>query len=104
MGDPPHKQPPAPFESERVAFSNGIRLTSREWIAVGAFAVLLAVAAPWLWDRAERFSIERDYRMPHDLSNDYWLWERYARQAATQYDTLLVGDSVIWGEYVTRQG
>ena len=41
--------------------------------------------------------------MPHDLSNDYWLYERYAGLAAGQYDTLLLGDSVIWGEYVTRQ-
>src|SRR5262249_12557312 len=37
-----------------------------------------------------------------DLSNDYWLYDRYARLAATGCDALVVGDSVVWGEYVTR--
>ncbi|HEV3256494.1 MAG TPA: hypothetical protein VG013_06430, partial [Gemmataceae bacterium] len=47
--------------------------------------------------------LEPDYRVPYDLSNDYWLYDRYARLAASEYDTLLIGDSVIWGQYVTRQ-
>jgi hypothetical protein len=41
--------------------------------------------------------------MPHDLSNDYWLYQRFVELAAQHYDTLLVGDSVVWGEYVTGQ-
>jgi hypothetical protein len=41
--------------------------------------------------------------MPHDLSNDYWLYERWTGLAAEHYDTLIIGDSVVWGEYVTRQ-
>ena len=59
--------------------------------------------APSLWHRAEKFALEPDYRIPHDLSNDYWLYERFAGLAADHYDTLLIGDSVVWGEYVTRQ-
>jgi hypothetical protein len=58
--------------------------------------------APRLWQQVEPFPPEPDYRMPHDLSNDYWLYERYARLAAGRYDTVLLGDSVVWGEYVTR--
>jgi hypothetical protein len=84
-------------------FSNGIRLTGREWIVVGLFTVALFLCAPFLWTKNEAFTLESDYRMPYDLSNDYWLYERYARQAAEQYDTLLFGDSVVWGQYVTRQ-
>ncbi len=56
-----------------------------------------------MWRRAEKFALEPDYRIPHDLSNDYWLYECFAGLAADHYDTLLIGDSVIWGEYVTRQ-
>jgi hypothetical protein len=95
-------QPPKD-EAGAVAFSNGIRLTLRQWLGVGLFAVALAVYAPVLWERVEDFSLEPDYRMPYDLSNDYWLYERYAGLAADQYDTLLLGDSVVWGQYVTRQ-
>ena len=57
--------------------------------------------APTLWKQVEKFEIEPDYRIPYELSNDYWLYDRYCRLAAG--DTLLLGDSVIWGQYVTRQ-
>jgi hypothetical protein len=90
-------------EPEPIALSNGIRLTGREWLGLGLFAVVIIGVTPALWRRAEKFALEPDYRMPHDLSNDYWLFERFAGQAADRYDTLLMGDSVVWGEYVTRQ-
>jgi hypothetical protein len=91
-------QPPADFSG--TAFSNAVRLTGREWIFVGSFAALLALFAPRLWKHVEPFAPGADYRMPHDVSNDYWLYERYAGLAASRYDTLLLGDSVVWGEYV----
>jgi len=90
-------------EPEAIALSNGIRLTGRQWLGLGLFAVLLLVFAPSLWRHGEKFALEPDYRIPHDLSNDYWLYERFAGLAADHEDTLLIGDSVVWGEYVTRQ-
>ena len=101
MGEPDVRKPRQPSEFDPDTFSNGIRLTGREWLAVGLFAVLLVAFAPALWKQKERFAVEPDYRMPHELSNDYWLFERWAGLAAAQHDTLLIGDSVIWGEYVT---
>jgi hypothetical protein len=95
------KEPKA--RPEAMAFSNGIRLTGRQWLGLGVFAVLLMVLDPLLWKRAEPFNPDADYRMPHDLSNDYWLYERFAELAAERYDTLVLGDSVVWGEYVTGQ-
>jgi hypothetical protein len=93
----------APADHSAIAFSNGIRLTGRQWLAVALVAVLLVVFAPSLWKQVENFPLEPDQRMPHDLSNDYWLYERYAGLAAEQYPTLLLGDSVVWGEYVSGQ-
>jgi hypothetical protein len=40
--------------------------------------------------------------MPHELSNDYWLFERYAGLAVEEYAAVILGDSVVWGEYVAR--
>jgi len=104
MGEPDSSRAdqPAP-EPEEIAFSNGIRLTGRQWLGLGLFGFLLIVVAPSLWHHAEKFALEPDYRIPHDLSNDYWLYERFAGLAAGHDDTLLIGDSVVWGEYVTRQ-
>jgi hypothetical protein len=84
-------------------FSNSIRLSGRQWIVVGIVTLAMVLFAPALWKQVERFQLEQDYRIPHDLSNDYWFYDRWSRLAAANYDTLLIGDSVIWGEYVTRQ-
>jgi hypothetical protein len=92
-----------PAKSEGIALSNGIRLTGWQWLGLGLFAVTILVFAPSLWQRRETFALEPDYRIPHDLSNDYWLYERFAGLAARHYDILLIGDSVVWGEYVTPQ-
>jgi hypothetical protein len=86
-----------------TGFSNGIQLTGRQWLGVGLFALLMFLFVPSLWKQVEKFDPEPDYRIPHELSNDYWLYDRYTQLATARYDTLLVGDSVIWGEYVTQQ-
>jgi hypothetical protein len=90
-------------QREEISFSNSIRLSVWQWIGVALFAVLLVNVAPTAWTWFEGFDLEPDDRIPHDLSNDYWLYERLAGLAVQKYDTLLIGDSVIWGEYVTRQ-
>ena len=104
MGEPDSSRADRPSaEPDAIALSNGIRLTGRQWLGLGLFAVVILVFAPSLWRRTEKFALEPDYRIPHDLSNDYWLYERFAGLAADHYDTLLIGDSVVWGEYVNRQ-
>jgi hypothetical protein len=89
--------------TDTADFSNAMRLTGGEWIVVGLFTLGWVLFGPSLWEHVEKFEVESDYRIPHDLSNDYWLYDRYSRLAASKYETVLIGDSVIWGEYVTRQ-
>lgn len=81
-------------------FSNTIRLSGREWLAVAAFAAALITLAPPLWSRFETFRPGPDYRIPYDLSQDYWLYSRFAGRAQASAEVLLVGDSVVWGQYV----
>jgi hypothetical protein len=95
-----NQKQPATFEP--IAFSNGIRLTMAQWLGVGIFTVLLVLFAPPIWNRFEDFTLEPDYRMPFEQSQDYWLYKRFADLAATEYDTLLLGDSVVWGVYTRR--
>ena len=82
-------------------FSNAVRLDGRQWAGVAAFALAMLAFTPALWCRFERFDPGPDYRIPYDLSNDYWLYDRYSRLAAARHETLLIGDSVVWGQYVT---
>jgi hypothetical protein len=103
MGHRESKSLKAADDTGVTTFSNGIRLSGGQWLGVGIATALLIISLPLLWNWAERLPFEPDQRMPHDLGNDYWLYERYARLAADHYDTLLLGDSVVWGEYVTAQ-
>jgi hypothetical protein len=93
----------SPPDVTLTAFSNGIRLSSRECVGLGVFLAGLVLLAPGLWKGVERFEPGSDYRMPYELSSDYWLYDRYARLAAARYETVLVGDSVVWGQYVRRE-
>ncbi len=83
-------------------FSNMVRLSVREWAAVGLCILVFVLAAPRLWERYETFQPDLDYRMPYDLSSDYWLYDRYTHVAAQTYESIVIGDSVVWGQYVTR--
>jgi hypothetical protein len=51
----------------------------------------------------ERFQIGPDYRVPYALSKDYWLYQRRLEQIGPAHPIVL-GDSVIWGEYVRADG
>src|SRR6185436_10831769 len=44
-----------------------------------------------------------DYRIPYALSKDYWLFQRRLEQVAPT-NIVVLGDSVVWGEYVLSDG
>jgi hypothetical protein len=99
---------------EETTASNAVRLSGREWLVVLAFGLGIWLLAPALWRKFEHFEPGTDFRLPHALSNDYWLYERAARAASERGDVVVLGDSAIWGRYVppeeslsselTRQG
>ncbi|HIL71512.1 MAG TPA: SGNH/GDSL hydrolase family protein [Verrucomicrobia bacterium] len=58
---------------------------------------------PILWTRIEPLPDGNDYRLPYELSKDYWLYERMTGTLESN-DIAVVGDSVVWGEYVRPDG
>jgi hypothetical protein len=97
----PNAELPEPTTPEVPFGSNEVRLTPGQWAA----ALVLLLAAVWLipaaWTRLEPLDVTPDYRVPYRLGYDYWMYNRYCRRAAPGDKTLLVGDSVIWGHYVS---
>lgn len=75
----------------------------REWVVVGIVFAALFFLIPAVWERLEAFEPGPAYRIPYALSNDYWHFARYCRRAAERDCTLVIGDSVVWGEYVTPE-
>ena len=83
---------------------NEVRLSARQWLIAFAIIGLIVLLTPWVWERIERFDTGPDYRIPYSLSNDYWLYGRRMRQADDPAHVILLGDSVVWGEYVAPDG
>ncbi len=87
-------------EKEELTRSNAFRLTGRQWMGIILFAAAIYVLTPVVWRRVEPLEMKADYRLPYELNSDYWLWSRVAAQATATHDTVLLGDSVVWGVYV----
>ena len=97
------KRCPEPDITDVPFGSNSVRLSGRQWGVVAVLVVALCQCVPSVWQRVEIFEPGVDYRIPYALSNDYWLYARYCRRVSGQGRILVIGDSVIWGEYVTPQ-
>jgi hypothetical protein len=83
---------------------NEVRLNSRQWLIAFVIIGFIVVLVPRFWQRIERFDTGPDYRIPYELSKDYWLYGRRLRQVAKPDKIVVLGDSVVWGEYVTPDG
>ena len=95
-GSDPTNEPDVPLGS------NGIRLSGWDWIVVAVICLASFYFGPALWGRLGELKSEPDYRLPYKLGGDYWLYSRLCRQACSRYETVVVGDSVVWGHYVPR--
>jgi hypothetical protein len=94
--------PPAPEEPPFGV--NEMRLGARQWLAALAIAAAFVFAAPRVWTHVETFDTGSDYRVPYQLSKDYWLYQRWLTERSNRRHIAVVGDSVVWGEYVSRDG
>ena len=105
MGNSPsiHPDPPPRAVSPATPFVNAMRLNARQWLAVALLVGAVLWVTPWIWKHVERFETGPDYRIPYSLSKDYWLYERRLDQLPVT-NPVVIGDSVIWGEYVRADG
>ena len=94
----------APGEGPMVFGSADLRLNGKQWGIALAILVPLILLTPWLWSHVERFETGPDYRQPYALSRDYWLYQRRIAREIAPTNILMIGDSVIWGEYVRPDG
>jgi hypothetical protein len=83
---------------------NEMRLDLRQIVLALAIIVVTVGVTPWLWKSLERFETGPDYRIPYDLSKDYWLYQRRLHDKIDPQSIVLLGDSVVWGEYVLPDG
>ena len=91
--------------AQEVPFGvNEVRLDARQWATTLLIVATVLLLMPWVSERWERFETGPDYRLPYQLSNDYWLYGRRVSQVVDKEKVLLLGDSVVWGEYVAPDG
>ena len=81
-----------------------MRLSPRQWLA--ALAIILGCA----WGIRGSGSSSSDSTpgpttaSPTQLSKDYWLYQRRLERIADPATVPVLGDSVVWGEYVRPDG
>jgi hypothetical protein len=83
---------------------NEVRLNARQWAVTFVIWGLVLLLTPWVWGRLQRFNTGIDYRIPYQLSKDYWLYGQRLRQVIGHDQVAVLGDSVVWGEYVAPDG
>ncbi len=100
------KDQPSKTPVEVVPFSsNVVRLSLSQWFISAVVLVFLFIAIPIVWDQFEPLPVEGDSRAAYALSQDYWHYSRYAaRQMRKSGAIAVMGDSVVWGEYVEPNG
>jgi hypothetical protein len=76
------------------------RLRGREALVVVTLVGLFWIFAPSVARRWASIDFPADYRTPYEVSEDYWRYREFVRSVVRQDQILMVGDSVIWGEYV----
>ena len=83
------------------ANTNGLHLGVRELLCVLIVAVALVWGVLPSWHRhALQVTLDKDFRFSYALRDDYLLYRATVKQACQEFDTLFLGDSVIWGMYV----
>ena len=81
-----------------------IRLSPRRWCIALAMWLTAMWQSPYMGERWEDFTAADGYRVPYAMSEDYWHYERLTRLQSEAKKILLIGDSVVWGEYVKPEG
>jgi hypothetical protein len=92
------------FDGQAHLHSNRMQLSGRQWAVVAGLVFPLVALVPVAWKKIEWMERSPDYRVPYELSHDYWLYQRHLQRASADDDraVFVLGDSVVWGEYVRR--
>ena len=104
MGIVDEKLASASVDNEPPFGANEMRLNARQWLSAIAIFLVCVFGIPRVWKKIERFDTGSDYRIPYALSSDYWLYQRRLEGIEDPARVPVLGDSVVWGEYVRSNG
>jgi len=79
--------------------ASAVHPTALGWCATLLLVVLLAWGGPILWWQMETLPRDTTYRLPDANSEDYWAFAKWLTCAREADHVLLLGDSVVWGQY-----
>jgi len=77
-----------------------LNLSWREWLVAGCVVIIFVCVWPRIWQSIEPADWTPDSRAPYAMSRDYWQFDRSLDLTSAKQPIVLLGDSVVWGEYV----
>ena len=95
------REPKSTKQTLRMFLPHAFLLTGRQWGCVVVVFAGLVLGLPVAWNKVEKFEPDSNYRVPYAASQDYWQYQRHLQERHGENEIFFVGDSVVWGEYVT---
>lgn len=86
------------MDEEKIA----LKLSLRGLLITALLVTALVGIWPSIRVRTGVPGVERDYRIPYALSTRYQIYRRLTELSAAQFPTIVVGDSVVWGQTARR--
>lgn len=86
------------MKNNKSTASNALFLRPKEWIATFILVTFILIGLPIISKNSNQI-YDSNYRIPYQLSNDYWSYTKLTSQLSER-KIPIIGDSVIWGEYV----
>ncbi len=81
--------------------ADALSLAPRTLMITAAVVLVIVLGiVPWYAGARQDPRIGDDFRLAHDLRDDYWGYRHAARKVCERYPAVFIGDSVIWGMYV----
>lgn len=89
------------MRERRIFGSNTFRLNFKELVIAGVIIVAgILFLLPFVWGKIEKLQTGNEFRISYDFRDDYWVYQKWAENAAKEYPVIFLGDSVVWGMYV----
>ncbi len=80
--------------------TGNLKMKNLKYITISIITFLiLAAVIPFSFPLTDKALFTVNYRIPYSMGEDYFLYNAYSKQAASENSIPVIGDSVIWGHY-----
>ncbi|MCL2154891.1 MAG: hypothetical protein FWH53_04420 [Leptospirales bacterium] len=78
-------------------------MNKTKYIIITLIVIITIIAlSAYILPLTTNYNFTKNYRIPHSKNEDYYLYKMYSKHIASDDYIQVIGDSVIWGHYVSE--